>query len=381
MARSGSGITNVVRGLAAAHERAGGRSTVVLSHNRPGTVRHARVERVDYTAHCPRESFRRTEYLLDHMLGALGRERRFAPGLFDPAVERLRALGPDVALLHEGHYAATALPRLRAALPTARLGYYVHTRLSRAYSRREVRRLLAPADSIVCVSAYTAQHVVDRHGGSPPEVSVVLNGVDTQVFSPPAHRQPHERLRLLFVGQVTAEKGPHLLLEAVAMLPEHVQRRLSLRVVGSSAHGWVPELSAYEERLRRTAFTLAADVRFLPFQDNETLVEHYRWADVVAVPSLFQDPCPLVVLEAMACGAAVVASRVGGIPELVGSAGLLLPAAPDPFAAALEHLMRDRPEVARLSARSVARAGELDWDSRNDEVLRALRVASPRGSR
>jgi glycosyltransferase involved in cell wall biosynthesis len=368
LARSGSAVTNVVRALVSAHARTGGSSAVVMSANRDGDVADADVRRVDYTRYCRREFFTQREYAVDHAAGMVGLQRPHMSRLFIPAAEAFAARPrPDVVIVHEGHYAASALPRFRKSLPDVQLGYYVHTPLSRAYSQREARRVLSYADHIICVSRYMADHVGERTGGRHPEVSVVLNGVDAETFSPPAERVPGERLRLLFVGQVAPHKGAHLLVEAVSLLPPQLQRLCEVRVVGSSVHG-PHELTEYERSLRTVAATTEAAFDFRPFVENSLLPQQYGWADVVAVPSVFQDPCPLVVLEAMACGAAILATRAGGIPEIAGSAAVLCDTTGESLSEGLAKLLHNRDRVADLAGIALARARSLDWDSRMREV-------------
>ena len=368
---AGSGITNVVRGLVAAHHRRGGRSRVILSHNRAGQVDHAETLHADFTRFCRREYFLPREYRVDFAAGMLGLPRPYMTRFFWPAVEAMGAgVAPDVVFLHEGHYAASALPTFRRRFPSAKLVYYLHSTISRSYGRRELRRLANNADLIVGVSEYMADHANSRIGPGGPTIIGLLNGVDSTLFRPAerALRPGTGSLRLLFVGQVAQHKGVHLLLEALGRLPTTSQVRVDLRVVGSSVPAAGGGLSPYERGLRRDAAGLASRTTFLSFQGPQELVASYQWADLSVVPSVFDEPCGLVVLEAMACGTPVLGTRSGGIPEVIADTGLLADRTAASLAEQLEWVLGNE-EVLRTHAVSARhRAKSLSWDSRLQEL-------------
>jgi glycosyltransferase involved in cell wall biosynthesis len=197
----------------------------------------------------------------------------------------------------------------------------------------------------------------------------VRNGIDLTAFEPASPVAQKEARRALgvpgdafvvgFAGRVTPQKGvPHLL---------RAWRRL----------GW----PAGDARLLVAGPTDAAHP--VPVSDGDA-VHHlgfladprvvYDASDVMVVPSTWPDPCPRSVIEAMAAGRAVVASSIGGIPELVGHAGVLVaPADEAAIADALASLRFDRD---RLTALSRAGRGEaerrLDLTGCVDEVERHL---------
>jgi glycosyltransferase involved in cell wall biosynthesis len=118
-----------------------------------------------------------------------------------------------------------------------------------------------------------------------------------------------------------------------------------------------------------------ADVEFLGRVSDEQLVELYRGATAYLDPTLFEG-FGYGVLEAMACGAPVVASNTTSIPEIVGDAGLLCdPRAPEELAAALRRVL-DEPELAEeLRRRGLARAAAFSWERTAEGLLAAVRAA------
>src|SRR5207245_2236045 len=159
----------------------------------------------------------------------------------------------------------------------------------------------------------------------------------------------HPRSYVAAVGRLVPQKGFDVLLEAFARLdaPE-----VDLLIAGDG-----PErrrLEALRERLG-----LGARVHLLGAVDRATVASLYRGARLVACPSRWEG-LPLVCLEAMASGRAVVASRVDGIPDAVGDGetGLLVPPEdPVVLAAALGALLEDGPRRERRAGRRRARGG------------------------
>ena len=163
----------------------------------------------------------------------------------------------------------------------------------------------------------------------------------------------------MFVGRMVALKGPDVLLAAAARL-----RRDDVEIVLVGSHGFDRDapLTAYERRLRTLAAASGVPVSFEPFSQRERLADLLRTADIMVVPSRWQDPCPLTIGEGMASGLPVIASRVGGVPEVIGSAGILL-SSDDPAALARSiSELADHPELRRrISIDARQRATDHDW--------------------
>ena len=371
LAGDGSSVAHVVRALSREHALAGGRTTVITSDNRDATFPDADVVAVDYTRHCPRTWFTPAEYRRDWALGALLRDRPHAARLFEPAAEALAEVAPDWVLLHEGHYAVTALRLLRDALPSStRIALHVHNAISASVLRPELSDLLRHADVVIGVSAFMAEGVRRRAWVDDAKVAWVHNGADTTRFhpAPDASRDPGSRLRLLFVGQVAPHKGVDLLLQALGAMGRHADR-FETRIVGSSELRDTGGTNDFEDHLRALAGRVAGPVAFEPYQPQDRVAEVYRWADVVAVPSR-AEPFGMVPLEAMATGALVLGNDSGALPEVLGPVGRLVQPTVAGWVDALTRVTRSDVEAGRDPA--VRRAGDFTWAASHAALLRTL---------
>jgi glycosyltransferase involved in cell wall biosynthesis len=206
-------------------------------------------------------------------------------------------------------------------------------------------------------------------------VRVIYGGADPRRFSP----EPREpRAGVLFVGRITPHKGIERLLEA---LPP----RASLTIVGTDGHDRGPPEAGYPELLRRMA--AGRDVSFRWGVDDTELARLYRRATVLAMPSVhitcYGRPVPvsellgLAALEAMASGTPVVASRIGGLPEIIrdGDTGFLVePGDVDALRDRLAAVLGD-PALARgLGGEARAHVREhFTWDACARRCLNAYR--------
>lgn len=243
------------------------------------------------------------------------------------------------------------------------------------------RTAIEQADAVIAVSKETRADVLRLFDIAPDRVHVIHNGIDLDEYRAVTgtdvlerHGIDPARPFLLFVGRITRQKGIIHLVEAIP----HIDRDLQIVLCAGAPD--TPEIG-YE--MERAFAAVAADrpgliwIReMLPRPD---VIQLYTHAAVFCCPSVYE-PFGIINLEAMACGTAVVASAVGGIPEVVvaDETGVLVdpgltpggfePADPAAFAtalaAAINRLSRDPDLRARFGAAGRARVeAHFSWDA------------------
>src|SRR6202140_462903 len=204
------------------------------------------------------------------------------------------------------------------------------------------RTAIESADAVIAVSRGVREDVLACYPAVDPDrVQVIHNGIDPEIYRP--HLSPETLTRFgidpsrpfaLFNGRITRQKGLSLLLAAALKL----DRQYQLVIVASSPD--TPEIAAEVATLAGRVSSERGNLVWIDhFISREDLIHLHSHATVFACPSVYE-PFGLVILEAMACETPVVASRVGGIPEIVveGETGYLVdldPGAPDAFTSAL----------------------------------------------
>jgi glycosyltransferase involved in cell wall biosynthesis len=233
----------------------------------------------------------------------------------------------------------------------------------------------AVSDRIIAVSSRTAEECRAEYRIPEEKVSVIYNGVDLTEFNPQVSRT---RIRnrfsldgkpvILAVGCATIRKGMPYLLKSMMDLSEKMPDA-RLIIVGSNR---------YKDQMQLLSRDLGIlqNVIFPGLVKREDLPFYYAASDVVVVPSTYE-AFPVVVLEAMASGRPVVASRVGGIPEAIetGLNGILFePGNVAQLTEALVSLLKNESMRRRMGqeARHVAEA-RFDWNEVTNQYLKEFK--------
>lgn len=182
---------------------------------------------------------------------------------------------------------------------------------------------------------------------------VIYNGIDLNAFKGKPSSNGAGHLRALFVGRLVQEKGAHTAIEAVGKLIQSGFRNVTLSIAGVTAHPW-----EYSASLRQMVeeHCLQEHVRFLGQVPNHDLADVYRQHEVLVFPSICDEGLPVTLLEAMACGIAVIGTTTGGSIEILNDGANSLTFPPGDAAALKDQITRLL-EDAELR-RSLASAGQ-----------------------
>ena len=286
-------------------------------------------------------------------------ERQLSPGTLRALACAFRELHPVIVQSHGARSnvytrlaaRAAGVPIVLSTVHNSLFDYEVAGWRRALYVLAE--RLTSPlADRIVAVSAAIARDLVERYRIDARRTVVVHNGIDAWAFRPTRGsatmraelRVPGQRRVILMAGRMTAQKGWDVLLEAAARL-ETVRDDLLWLCVGDGP---------LRGPLMRRAAELAVPVSFTGARAD--MADVLGCADVVVLASR-SEGLPFTLLEAMALGKPVVATRVGGVPEVVedGRSGRLVPRDdPAALATAIAAVV-DAPDAAAMGARGRVR--------------------------
>ncbi len=278
---------------------------------------------------------------------------------------------PDVVLsywLYPDAYGAMLAAR-QAGVPLVTGARGSDLRVRDVISRQLTRPVLAASRRLLVVSDDLGHVAVDDYQMDPERIRVVPNGCDASIFHPAPRAEARRALGvsddaqlLLYVGRLVPEKGLRELLDALRAMSA-TRPNLQLALIG--------EGPMQAEIVARLQAEPSLQVRLAGAQPPAEVARWMAAADLVTLPS-YSEGHPNVLVEALACGRAVVATDVGGIPEVVDDGcGILVP--PRDTAALDRGLCQalDRDWDAKALARRFSR----DWHSVARDTLQACEEA------
>jgi glycosyltransferase involved in cell wall biosynthesis len=195
-------------------------------------------------------------------------------------------------------------------------------------------------------------------GVASEKMSTASQGCDITEFSPPKEGEEHfeatdcsgddqecEEFRLLYVGRITPNKGLDELMEAFRRVAETEALRITLDVVGEGSPDVIRKYRSWLDQ-----WGLEDHSRFRGYVENDHLCHIYQDVDVFVLPS-HREGLPNVILEAMASGTVCIGTRVGAIPELLGSGrGVIVPPKrPDCLASAIRNLIHEGDQATEMA--------------------------------
>jgi D-inositol-3-phosphate glycosyltransferase len=235
-------------------------------------------------------------------------------------------------------------------------------------------QVAAAAQALIANTDSEAASLVSLYDACPDTVHVVNPGVDLYTFTPGQGRKaariqigtPESALVVTFVGRIQPHKGPEVLIRAVSELVKHsphLRPKLIINIIGGASGANTEEV----ERLQELVTWLGIDdvVHFAPPVARADLVQWYRAADLVCVPS-YSESFGLVALEAQACGTPVIATAVGGLRTAVadGISGVLVDGHdPRAWSSVIARLLQEPQRRVLLSMGAIEHASHFGWDA------------------
>lgn len=223
---------------------------------------------------------------------------------------------------------------------------------------RWVESTIRYADALITVSEKLKLEVLQNYPVKEEKIFYISNGVDLSVFKP--ENIPQEDKKILYIGRFSLEKGIDLVPKIIKKTFEK-NDEVKFEVVAPDIN--IPNSM---EKIRKKFENLIEEYpkRFIWHRkplNREELSKVYKEALIYIQPSRYE-ACPLCVLEAMACGKAVICSNKGGMPEAVGNAGIVIPLNSNLFSKQILRLLEDYKLRERYGRRGTERAKSFNWE-------------------
>jgi glycosyltransferase involved in cell wall biosynthesis len=286
----------------------------------------------------------------------------------------VKRFNPDLVfsycLYPDGYAGLTVANALSVPFAAMGVGSDVHSIHDR-FSLKHTQTLLRKADLLLAISGDLRQRMISI--GAPAAITrTVLSGSDPQVFHVRDRSAARAQLLIapsaeavVFIGRMDLRKGLHELVDAAVSL-QPKRPNLHVYLIGDG-----PDTPLVESAI--AANNASAYIHLVPACSFEHVATWMAAADLVTLPS-YMEGCPNVILEALACGRPVVATNVGGIPEIMSDAcgRLVPPRDPQALARALDSVLD-----TTWDATSIAAHFSRSWSVVADELLDALRTIAP----
>ena len=183
---------------------------------------------------------------------------------------------------------------------------------------KDRKKLLEKCEVIFCVSEYIKIKFLEGILINKEKVHVLYNGVDRHL-----KKFPIKKKEILFVGRLVLEKGVDLYVDVV----ENIAKKFpdwTFDLIGSFRLGENKNKDAFANHLINKFTKISNQTKFHGFKNQVFVQEKMKTASIIVIPSVWKEPFGLVAAEAMSNGIAVIASDIGGIPEIVKGNGVLI---------------------------------------------------------
>ena len=251
-------------------------------------------------------------------------------------------------------------------------GFRQRWRIKRFYSFIRMQAFVARRlNRIITVSQSSAKDTGLLFKVPADNIRVVYNGIDTEIYSVNEEASRNRDGLIMVANTDDRKKGVLYLLQALKLLKDD---RIKLTIVDDAARhsSYIEDVGPLPSYGSKLVGELNLDglVHFTGRLTREQLAQHYAAAQIAVVPSLYEG-FGIPAAEAMACGAPVIATTGGALPEVVGDAGMLVPPAnADALAAAIRHLLNDKQAQHQMSKAGKKRVKEqFSWEQAARKTL------------
>lgn len=245
----------------------------------------------------------------------LMREKKYVDSVIQSINKDKEMLDSDLILLENCPQFSVSL---RKAFPQKKIFCHLHNDYINCQSKN-AHQIIESIDRVICVSDYIGRQV--RSVSDKVDIVTLHNGVAIKKENPKEKQSirnrygvSQEKVLVIFTGRLIPDKGAHVLLEAYSKMKN--KDACKLLFLGSQLYGKNVE-DKYLQKLKSLAQNYQDNIHFTGYIPYEKISNYYAAADIGVIPSLWEDPCPLTVIECLRYGIPVITTDSGGIPEIV----------------------------------------------------------------
>lgn len=294
------------------------------------------------------------------------RESRFS-GLFYILSMWRRLKKCDLIHIHNRAYYPKILRKLGY---NGKIILHVHNDLANS-SELFIKQFIEASDIVLSCSQAISDRIYAKYSGDKQNAAVLYNGVDLNQFKV-NNDWSSRKNRIVFVGRIDQIKGVHHLVASFVEL-KRGGVPWSLSIIGGPSfgdrHKMTPYLQSIQSMIEEVNEDFPEAIDYVGYIHNQEITTYYQESKIFCLPSVVHEAFPLVVLEAMACGAFVVASNMGGIPEGTGGFAYLAEPTQAGLKAQLERAINQEEEVKELAKKGAKRIhDEFSWLSISEKL-------------
>ncbi len=183
---------------------------------------------------------------------------------------------------------------------------------------KERKNILEKSAAIFCVSEFIKKKFLEGINKNFHKVHVLYNGVERKL-----KKFPLKKNEVLFVGRLVPEKGVDLYVDVIQNIANKFTN-WKFHLIGSSRLGDDKNKDSLESDIITRFKKIGKQTQFHGFKNQDFVQERMKSASIIVIPSIWEEPYGLVAAEAMSNGAAIIASDIGGIPEVIKESGVLI---------------------------------------------------------
>lgn len=288
----------------------------------------------------------------------LMREKKYVDSVIQSINADKEMLDCDLILLENCPQFSVSIKK---AFPQKKLFCHLHNDYINCQSKN-AHQIIESIDRVICVSDYIGKQV--RSVSDKADIVTLHNGVAIKKENSEEKQSirnkygvSQEKVLVIFTGRLIPDKGAHVLLEAYSKMKN--KDMCKLLFLGSQLYGKNVE-DKYLQKLKSLAQNYQDNIHFTGYVPYEKISNYYAAADIGVIPSLWEDPCPLTVIECLRYGIPIITTDSGGIPEIVdGDCSVVLHRdnmLSQRIAESLDKLIENKELIKRMSSSAVERS-------------------------